>query len=166
VPVAKQKANVTEVRTMPNWCECDLTIKGPKDELLKFRDFAKTNKSVLDHNRFVPYPDKFKRKDEEPVNGKDGFNSGGYEWCLTNWGTKWGICTPELTERKKSLLYGFECAWSPPVPLIRKMGEMFPALSFKLKYFEAGMAFQGVFEMREGHCSIDECKTYRGNRGG
>lgn len=27
---------------------------------------------------------------------KDGFNSGGYEWCINNWGTKWNACRVSL----------------------------------------------------------------------
>jgi hypothetical protein len=149
---------------MPNWCDCDLTVKGPKKELDRFKEFAKSNASVLDHNKFVPYSDKFKKLDEHPVEGKDGYNQGGYDWCLTNWGTKWGICDPTLNEGKRVLYYGFQTAWSPPLPIIRKMGQMFPELTFRLKYFEGGMAFQGVFEMTKGYTNID--KSYRGSRGG
>lgn len=31
---------------------------------------------------------------------KDGFNSGGYEWCCENWGTKWNATGATLTTRK------------------------------------------------------------------
>lgn len=33
---------------------------------------------------------------------KDGFNSGGYEWCCGNWGTKWNARGISLTTRKDS----------------------------------------------------------------
>ena len=33
---------------------------------------------------------------------KDGFNSGGYEWCCENYGTKWNACGATLTTRKDS----------------------------------------------------------------
>ena len=46
---------------MPNWCHNYLTITGDKQELDKFIKF--TDKK-LDFNKFVPYPEKFKRKDE------------------------------------------------------------------------------------------------------
>ena len=51
---------------MPNWCENELIVKGGEvDELLKFSEFGKTKKSKLDENQFVPYPEKFKKIDEE-----------------------------------------------------------------------------------------------------
>ena len=31
---------------------------------------------------------------------KDGFNSGGYEWCCEFWGSKWNASHPTLTTRK------------------------------------------------------------------
>ena len=33
---------------------------------------------------------------------KDGFNSGGYEWCCSSWGTKWQPCHVHLTTRADS----------------------------------------------------------------
>ena len=33
---------------------------------------------------------------------KDGFNSGGYEWCCENYGTKWNACGATLTTRRDS----------------------------------------------------------------
>lgn len=65
---------------------------------------------------------------------KDGFNSGGYEWCLRNWGTKWGFCSPEVSERNKSgtrIVYKLETAWSAPIPLLEKMAEKFKSIEFK-----------------------------------
>jgi hypothetical protein len=98
---------------------------------------------------------------------KDGFNSGGYEWCCLHWGTKWGICEAELTyEKKKSLKYAFRTAWSPPLPIIKKMGTVFPQLKFILSYFEGGSAFRGRFVMENGENTSNETGYYHGQRGG
>lgn len=98
---------------MPNWCECELEIEGNGD-IKKFKTYAKTGENVLDTNKFIPYPKKYKNQDNKAKEWqqefdklktkeqrqewlknnpriKDGFNSGGYEWCMLNWGTKWGI---------------------------------------------------------------------------
>lgn len=69
---------------------------------------------------------------------KDGFNQGGYEWCCKNWGTKWGFCEPALHKKHCSLLYTFDSAWAPPVPLIAKMSEMFLTLTFTVIWEEEG----------------------------
>ena len=39
---------------MPNWCECDLYISGPKEELEKFLETVKSEESVFDFNRVIP----------------------------------------------------------------------------------------------------------------
>ena len=188
---------------------CDLYIRGSKDEIKRFKDFAESidnegEKNVLDTNNFIPYPkdyedmdnkkrdwnekaDEFAKKNgckvwwcgdelsetlrneflkENPEPEKDGFNSGGYEWCSKNWGTKWGICRAELYETEEELQYNFECAWSIPEPVIKKMSELFPLLNFELRYFEGGMGFNGLLEYENGKEIENKCGDYFGNRGG
>lgn len=181
---------------MPNWCENKLFVEGAEEELEKFKKKAegKTRhgeEQVLNEESFIPYPQEFKKLDEERArleveynqkmkddgfeemsekekvewNKKnphpmslvtDGFNSGGYEWCVTNWGTKWGFCHPKLEyEDTECLEYTFDTAWSPPIPLVKKMGEMFPKLKFTLKYEEPGMNFEGRLIMDGGEESED-----------
>lgn len=41
---------------MPNWCECDLRVEGPKTIVEKFLTFAMGEESVFDFNRIVPMP--------------------------------------------------------------------------------------------------------------
>jgi hypothetical protein len=66
---------------------------------------------------------------------KDGYNSGGYDWCCKHWGTKWGICDPVLaTAAEDHLEYNFQTAWAPPEPLIEKMSADFPRLEFELHF--------------------------------
>jgi len=100
---------------------------------------------------------------------EDGYNRGGYEWCIENWGTKWGFCHVEVFDEdieNGCVEYGFQTAWSPPIPLVKKMGEMFPELAFQLRYWECGAAFQGVLTIREGKVVDDWSGEYIGSRGG
>ena len=176
---------------MPNWCECELRIEGKKKELAKFKEFAKTKKNVLDTEKFIPYPKKFKDLDEKSRKldekrdkmrkrgksyeeaekkypyMKDGFNSGGYEWCNDNWGTKWGICDAELIEDYgDELNYEFNTAWSPPEPVIIKMSKMFPKLKFTLTYYEVAMQFNGILICEKGKIIEQDTGKYFGHRGG
>ena len=90
---------------------------------------------------------------------EDGYNQGGYDWCIANWGAR-GICQAELySETDTKLNYGFDTAWSPPIPLVKKMGEMFLKLKFKLVYKEEGMGFKGNFTMKNGQVWKDWCKN-------
>src|SRR3954471_16699622 len=74
---------------MPNWCECDLYITGPKEEVEKFLETVKSEESVFDFNRVIPYPEHFRKLDvlfkewmTRPPEGRtglpppDGFNQG------------------------------------------------------------------------------------------
>ncbi len=89
-----------------------------------------------------------------------------YEWCCKNWGTKWSASEVELRGRTADgVTIDFKTAWNPPLPVIRKLSEMFPGRRFILKYWEGGAGFKGVaqFMMGEGE---DECTVYKGRRGG
>jgi len=189
---------------MPNWCDCELRVIGKTKEVKLFKEFAKSDidyrtsddgkdENVLDTNNFIPYPKYFKDLDDkakehnekaQKLTGKarekfkhmkDGFNSGGYEWCSENWGTKWGICRAELTdeytwelegEERNDLNYSFETAWSPPCPLVVRMSVLFPSLTFELRYFESGGGFNGLFVCEKGKIIDDKQGEYFGNRGG
>lgn len=180
---------------MPNWCDCDLRIDGNEEDIKAFEAFAASEDEVLDANNFIPYPEEFAKKDREadkiwekirsmskeeneayfkehgyPI--REGYNSGGYEWCIENWGTKWGFCRPEVEDEyswgdsEYRIEYSFECAWAPPIPVIQEMGKRFPNLEFELRYFEAGMGFHGVFAVESGKVVRDDYAPYYGRRGG
>lgn len=182
---------------MPNWCSSDLTVSAlPKTKeerksfpgiLKRFINNAKGERGCLDMNKFIPYPDEYavadkkayavrnewdslskEERDKTPYpKVEDGFNHGGYEWCLSNWGSKWNFSDPELLEQSKlKAIYRFETPWSPPARIIFKMSEMFPQLEFELKYYEAGMAFQGTFAVKNGIVVKDKTMKYNGGRGG
>ena len=168
---------------MPNWCHNKLLVIGSQAKLQEFKQFAQgltlsqfsvdtrdDDIDILDFNKFVPYPEKFAKADfrrRQGLTDKDGYNNGGYDWCIRNWGTKWGACDVDLSEHsKRSLLYYFNTAWSPPAPVVVEMSEKFPTLMFHLNYAEAGCAFQGNFWAKGGEIVKDESKAYRGSRGG
>ena len=65
-----------------------------------------------------------------------------YDWCLDNWGTKWGAIDPVVYEEghKKSerLRYEFRTAWSPPTGIISELSKQFYNLEFVLHWEEEG----------------------------
>jgi hypothetical protein len=148
---------------------------------------------LLSAHRFIPYPDQYAvdlmectkcahQFTRDPGGGsmfpncpdcggfaKDGYNRGGYDWCITNWGTKWGLYDIELTDdgsESGSLAYTFQTAWSPPVPVIQAMSKQFPSLTFALDYFEGLMGFMGSVEYEGGEVIQEGSAPYHGNRGG
>ena len=180
---------------MPNWCENDLTVEGPKEVIEEFLRFAAgenppdDGESRFDFNQFIRYPEEFQKLDDaakawlKEHEGrpdydwrkcpKDGFNSGGYEWRIANWGTKWPAFhvemegpTTECDGKTVEVVFHFDTAWSPPLPVIKNAAERYPALSFDLRYFECGCCFHGVFRCKGGEVEEDESGEYFGSRGG
>lgn len=142
---------------MPNWCECELTVsvedKRCKKNLAKFKRLAKTNDKVLDERAFVPCGD------------SDVKTAG--EWCRQFCGDARCIVNPKLVvETGTHLYYDFIAAWGPPSAIVLVMSESFKGLQFELRYFEAGMGFNGLFICCEGKVVKSERADYFGHRGG
>lgn len=164
---------------MPNWCECELRVSGDPKKLDEFEMYVKEGDKPLSENRLIPYPEKYRLLDEAAEryekehpgdwrgSPRDGFNSGGYQWCNENWGTKWGFCNvggPVKTS--EGLRYDFRTAWSPPTKLIAKAAELFPSLGFKLAFWERGAGFCGHLIFNDGRVSEKFIENYNGPRGG
>lgn len=163
---------------MPNWCENDLYVDGPVADVEKFKQHVGMFNAdpTFDFGTVIPYPDNFKQMDAECPSwqeedrtakleaykakwgtDKDGYNSGGYEWCIHNWGTKWSAGDVSVYDHpKRGECIAFNTAWSPPIPIIAKLNELFPTLTFVLEYFECGAAFCGGATFY----SQEECKDY------
>ena len=163
---------------MPNHCENDLYVDGPELEVKRFMALVGADKDTPEFScdAIIPYPERFKQMDEEAKWGttNDGFNSGGYEWCCNNWGTKWGAYNVGVYQHpKRGVCITFTSAWAPPTPVIRKLFELFPTLSFEHEYFECGAGYCGalIYDPRAleyGDNPVREWQTneYTGNRGG
>ena len=135
--------------------------------------------AVFDFNALLPYPEQFKKMDEIAALShkmgdftvKDGFNLGGYDWCVENWGTKWNayqVTSPILKEfeKTKKIKISFQTAWAPPIPVIIKLGRMAEDCKITLRYYERGMAFQGRVVIEEGEITDSSQSEYNGPRGG
>ena len=134
---------------MPNWCENDLWITGPKEDLQRFAS------EPLTLSRFIPI------KEEST------------QWCVDSWGTKWDIDPTEpdpdpyfRCDPQECLFYTFLTAWTPPIPTVGMMAKVFPTLSFSLTYFESGVAFNGILIAKEGMIIKEDSGPYYGDRGG
>lgn len=77
-----------------------------------------------------------------------------YDWACAHWGTKWDI--PDSKKEGASFdrrsptcaFFTFDTAWGPPIIWCEQIAELFPELSFQLKYSEEGCNLKGnqVFE--------------------
>ena len=95
---------------MPNWCGCELLVTGSKKDLDEFAKKAATKKCPLDFNIFIPYPENWRKLDKAAekarkkgeYNVRDGYNNGGYQWCIANWGTKWVLLGSASSQVKET----------------------------------------------------------------
>lgn len=164
---------------MPNHCEQDLYVRGPGDDVDRLIASVADGKDAFSANKIIPYPERWakldaecealrKRRDagENVIVPRDGYNSGGYEWCIENWGSKWGAFKSSVRRTRRGATFHFTSAWSPITKLIAVLSEQFPTLTFELRYFERGMEFQGVARVAMGRVATDERSHYSGTRGG
>ena len=158
---------------MPNWCENNLQVIGPKDLLLKFaKDWE-----GMSLNTLIPDPlDNDKRLEQmirSPI-ARGEVNSFlkqlkkespyeaalKYDWCCALWGTKWDIDKEESVQDEINVVkdfskgtvfsgyscrnYWFQTAWSPATLPFHQASMDYPGLTFVLEYYEPGCEFAGI----------------------
>ena len=169
---------------MPNWCDNELRITGPPEQLDRFVQEARgvpplygpdrdTDNPPLEealcfHNLY-PVPDGLLERtygasaeDEKDLPPVDGCRSG-HDWEVRHWGTKWGpsdSCCEVLAtgDGGGEVEYGFSTAWTPPLGFLQHVSTRFPELRFDLRYSEIGCAFQGRFIVQGGDVKLDVCR--------
>lgn len=78
-----------------------------------------------------------------------------YGWRCEHWNTKWNACDPEY---KDDHTIAFSTAWSPAVPIIRKLAELNPNVKITFEFYEEFIgASAGVFEYENGIETKAEC---------
>lgn len=167
---------------MPNYCENDLTITGPAVDIERF------TADGLSFETAIPYPAQFRALDDarkahaaqfEPEHPdrhycsdcpKDGYNQGGYDWCIANWGVKWDISarsTDMETITPEKVIIHFSTPWGPPCPVLDAWALKHPTLTLDLRYYERGMGFSGRYKVHKGKIITQTHNDkYRGTRGG
>jgi len=73
---------------------------------------------------------------------------------LEKWGTKWVGYDLNIGDS----VLDFFTAWSPPIPIIKKLAELHKDLVFCLEYYETGMAFRGyaTAKWQDGEALLDD----------
>lgn len=138
---------------MPNWCENILSVNGTYDAVKKFAETIKGEgaNEVLSFDALIPTPAEFL------ADGDGRWHS----WRCENWGCKWdayassgGYVDPENDIHDPVDMWNdgvyFLTAWSPPQEFVMTASEMFPDLTFTLRYYEGGMCFAGYDVLKNG----------------
>jgi hypothetical protein len=145
IPMPKEMENTTYPRPRT------------REEIISMAEHGNWTKETLEERLETALTsDEKKRLDElKSLYGCDNW----YDWCCTNWGTKWNACHSEgfeIHESATMTIYNFDTAWSPPVPVIHALAVAYPKLRFRLEY---------TCEGESGRYAIigdpDECKRCR-----
>lgn len=133
---------------MPNWCRCQLVLRGDEDDLNEFADRARAASEglgALSLGAFVPAPPTIRDQPYDPAE---------YEWRIQHWGTKWDLDEQTNIIRGTTFLsYGFWTANSPPVAWLQIVSKQFPNISFCLSYDEPNMGLVGRMIIDAPDCS-------------
>lgn len=152
---------------MPNHISNHLTLKSSADDyegdgkaLEELKILMKTDDSPFDFNVLARYPEHwdaldkawheaFEKLPRQSMNQlpADGYNHGGYDWCIENWGTKWNAY---------DISYGwddvyFDTAWSTPRPIWVELSKRFPALEIVIEYADEDIGHNcGILVYKDG----------------
>ncbi|HLM84190.1 MAG TPA: hypothetical protein VK254_03200 [Candidatus Bathyarchaeia archaeon] len=145
---------------MPNWTHNTLIVTGK--DVSKFRKVAKSKKSSLSFNNFIPMPKELIGREEPSKGNKDkklikkyGADNW-YDWHCENWGTKWdAVRTKLIANKKNELAYHFDTAWAPPIAWLRTASKKFPSLKLVLDCTEEMGNFVGTATAINGKVNED-----------
>ena len=118
---------------MPNWCNNTLTLTHEDPNMIQRAITAFSEGRLC--GEFHPIDPQL-LEDER-----------WYDWCVTNWGTKWdvggedGISVQEGIDGT-SVQFIFDSAWSPPIELYKHLEENH-GFVVNASYYEPAMGFAG-----------------------
>lgn len=156
---------------MPNYCNNVVEIRGP----------VKVVKALVDHKldfqKIHPYPPELdivagrSGADDSPEQKalvaaeesnlkKYGYKNW-YDWCVSEWGTKWNaggdndammVDYDEDVDNQGTALFQFDTAWAPALGVLQKLMDDHPELSIECRYYEPGVGFMGVWTDGQDRC--------------
>ena len=149
---------------MPNWCNNNITISGDEGTIRTLTAVLKSLKTSDEEQS----SDVFKSLIGLPQHMSDGdYKEKWYDTNIGWFGTKWDISYDEhaFTFTKDEISFFCETAWSPPIPFLQNLCEMYK-VNANLFYSEGGVGFSGetTFTWNDGELDVydDECGYLEG----
>ncbi len=149
---------------MPNWCNNNITISGDEGTIRTLTAVLKNLKT--DDNE--QSNNVFQSLIGLPQHMSDGdYKEKWYDTNIEWFGTKWDISYSEdmFTFTKDEINFSCETAWSPPIPFLQNLCEMYK-VNANLFYSEGGVGFSGesTFNWVDGELEVydDECGYLEG----
>ena len=155
---------------MPNWCNNNIEIVGPKNKVDALIEGAKKGQFL---NTLFPMPQALEGTTADGSENKELLAKTGYSdwygWRTANWSTKWDVDVYDesIQEQEelfgkddgaKNVTFGFDSAWAPPIGAIASYLEDNEDVSIRLAYYEPGCDFMGVWEDFDDRCYT--CSDY------
>ena len=154
---------------MPNWCNNQVEISGPKKVIDQIQKIVDENHIKDDNDPNIPedqglldwmcpMPKELRTTQADGTERKDLLEKYGhsdwYGWANDNWGTKWDIHEfYGFTRKNESTIeFGFDTAWAPALTAFETWLAKNDDCSVKCIYYEPGCDFAGVWD--NGH---DQC---------
>ena len=152
---------------MPNWCNNNISITADKKTIIEIEKIV--SQETNDDNGLLNYfhpmpkelqnttspsdnPDSLENKTRKLEFGADSW----YDWRVKNWSTKWDIADtygkPEVLKNGKTIEFGFDSAWAPPVGAYEHWLSKNPKFSIRATYHEPGCDFMGIWDNGEDIC--------------
>ena len=143
---------------MPNWCENQLSITGPHEDMVKLHGIIRISEDEFQLlEALYPTPEDLKIgdvslvPDEKQTSNleKHGYKSW-YDWRIDKWGCKWPESSLHVSQsftyytHLAQIAFTFETPWGPPIEAFHKISQDWPKLLFCLYYEEPGMGFCGT----------------------
>ncbi len=136
---------------MPNWCNNNIEIVGPRDKIRAVWEQAQKGEGegggLL--QALCPMPKAL------PEGSGDAIMPDWYTWRVSNWGTKWevdieGVEYQDLGDDRAVIQGWFDSAWAPPCGAMSYFGARNEDVKIVLDYYEPGMCFVGKFTVDNG----------------
>ena len=150
---------------MPNWCNNSIRIFGDEGTIRTLTAVLKSLKSSSDDDMS---DNVFKALIGLPQHMSEGdYKEKWYDTNIGWFGTKWDISYEEgaFTFTKNEITFFCETAWSPPIPFLQNLCEMYK-VNANLFYSEGGVGFSGesTFNWVDGELEVydDECGYLEG----
>lgn len=134
---------------MPNWVSNKLAVSGDNKMILQnFIDSVKDGDSPFSLNSLVPMP-------------KGYLDTGAwYNWSWEHWGTKWDVNAYIISQSDTTVVFGFDSAGSPIKEWVTSVSEIFPTLSFELKFKDGSSGFRGEYIICDSVVEMDDIEFY------
>ena len=115
----------------------DFILKLTTEKLVSIQDNKELEKVLNEQTKNVPEEslDKWELGIKAALNQMKYGAETWYEWACENWGTKWNSCNfGENSGSFEDNTIQFDTAWSPPHPVMEKLAEEYPNISFEHRW--------------------------------